>query len=224
MTAARISIAIASVAALAVALMLLAGDWLWWPGWSLVIVMTAAALAQNLYLLRVDPELVRRRARAGEGTAGWDKLILGLFALATLAILVVGALDSGRFGWAPLPLGFWWVGLACYLGGMVGLTWPMAVNTHFEKTVRIQSDRDHQVITRGPYAIVRHPGYTATILVFCIGMPLLMLSGWAFLPAILTAGLLVVRTQREDRYLQQNLPGHADYARATRFKLLPGIW
>lgn len=224
MTPIRIVAAIGSIAALAAALMLLAGDWMWWPGWSLMIVMTAAAVAQDLYLLRVDPELVRRRARAGQGTVGWDKVILGLFALGTLAILVVGALDSGRFSWAPLPLPFWWAGLACYLGGMAGLTWPMAVNTHFEKTVRVQTDRNHKVVTRGPYRIVRHPGYTATILIFCVGMPLLMLSGWAFVPATLTAAVLVVRTALEDGYLQDNLEGYAEYAQTTRFKLVPGIW
>ena len=76
-----------------------------------------------------------------------------------LAIPIVAALDDGRYHWLPVS---WWVcvpGYALWIMGMVGVTWAESVNKFFETTVRIQTDRGHNVIDSGPYAIVRHPGY-----------------------------------------------------------------
>ena len=99
----------------------------------------------------------------------------------------------------------------------------MMVNAHAEATVRIQTDRDHAVVTTGPYALVRHPIYVGTIL----GFPTLALvtgSGWGLVAMALLIVLFVWRTGREDRTLQAELPGYADYAQKTRYRLLPGVW
>jgi protein-S-isoprenylcysteine O-methyltransferase Ste14 len=57
-----------------------------------------------------------------------------------------------------------------------------------------------------------------------LSAPLLLGSGWAFVPAGANAVLFIVRTALEDRMLRRELPGYAEYARRTRFRLLPGIW
>ena len=103
------------------------------------------------------------------------------------------------------------------------LTWSMAANAFFSQTVRIQKDRGHTVATGGPYRYVRHPGYAASIL-FQIATPLILGSVWAFIPCGLTVLLSVVRTALEDRTLLEELPGYAEYAQQTRYRLLPGIW
>ena len=79
------------------------------------------------------------------------------------------------------------------------------------------------MITSGPYRFVRHPGYAAAIAMF-VGIPLALASWWALLPATLAIALLVVRTSWEDRLLQAELSCYADYARRTRYRLLPGFW
>jgi protein-S-isoprenylcysteine O-methyltransferase Ste14 len=81
----------------------------------------------------------------------------------------------------------------------------------------------HKVIDSGPYAIVRHPGYSFGLLLF-LGMPLALSSLWALVPAILLCSLLVARTILEDRTLRQELPGYQEYARRVRYRLVPGIW
>jgi protein-S-isoprenylcysteine O-methyltransferase Ste14 len=57
-----------------------------------------------------------------------------------------------------------------------------------------------------------------------IAIPLALASWWGLLPAVFAIALLVVRTSWEDRLLNAELSGYADYARRTRYRLLPGLW
>ena len=100
----------------------------------------------------------------------------------------------------------------------------MAVNPFFEKTVRIQHEIGHRVVDSGPYKIVRHPGYTGMIIGLILATPMLLGSGWAFVPALLAVVWAVVRTVLEDRTLRRELPGYEDYTRRVPYRLLPGIW
>jgi protein-S-isoprenylcysteine O-methyltransferase Ste14 len=79
------------------------------------------------------------------------------------------------------------------------------------------------VADSGPYRYVRHPGYVSVILTF-IGLPLALGTWAALIPGLIGVVLYVVRTALEDRTLQAELPGYAEFAQRTRFRLLPGIW
>jgi protein-S-isoprenylcysteine O-methyltransferase Ste14 len=161
--------------------------------------------------------------RYGKGTKKWDKVWAGLFTPVFLAIYVVAGLDAGRYGWSSVPQRMWLLGLVIFLLGTALLTWSMGVNPFFEKTVRIQSERGHRVIDAGPYRFVRHPGYIG-FLGWIVSAPLLLGSLWAFIPSVLSAVGLVIRTALEDRTLREELPGYAEYAGRVRFRLIPGIW
>ncbi|WP_245300449.1 isoprenylcysteine carboxylmethyltransferase family protein, partial [Rhizobium sp. YK2] len=102
-------------------------------------------------------------------------------------------------------------------------TWAQAVNRFFEPGVRLQRERGQYVISNGPYAYVRHPGYVSAILVFA-GLALALGSWWALIPAAWASGVLILRTGWEDALLQAELEGYADYAGRVRFRLLPGVW
>jgi protein-S-isoprenylcysteine O-methyltransferase Ste14 len=115
------------------------------------------------------------------------------------------------------------LGYALLIIGMVGVTWAESVNKFFETTVRIQTDRGHNVIDTGPYAIVRHPGYVFMCSLL-VGIPLALCSLWALIPAVLSCSLLVVRTVLEDKTLRAELPGYVDYAQRVRYRLVPGVW
>ena len=136
---------------------------------------------------------------------------------------IIAGLDAGRFGWTHMPLWMNLLGALCMTAAFVFILWAMYVNTHFESTVRIQEDRDHQVCSSGPYRIVRHPGYAGAILA-SFGIPLLLGSAFAFVPAALMTVLFIMRTHQEDRTLQKELTGYRWYAQTTRFRLLPCIW
>ena len=99
----------------------------------------------------------------------------------------------------------------------------MAANAFFSTMVRIQHDRGHAVATGGPYRFVRHPGYVGAML-FTVAVPVMLGSWWALIPAGLAVPLYVLRTVLEDRTLHEELPGYAEYAQGTRYRLLPGVW
>lgn len=204
-------------------LFLPAGSWTWARGWLFLAVVLAAYYPSLLYLKRVNPEVIAARINHHEGTKGWDRLLVGLMIPAMVSILLVAALDDGRFHWSHVP---WWVcgiGYVLFIAGWAGTAWAEGVNKFFEPTVRIQTDRGHHVIDTGPYALVRHPGYVATTL-FLLGLPLSLGSLWAVIPASLTCLLFVVRTALEDRTLREELPGYEEYARRVRYRLNPGLW
>ena len=99
----------------------------------------------------------------------------------------------------------------------------MIVNKFFVKFVRIQAERGHYVVTDGPYAYIRHPGYAGTVLAFIV-LPIALSSLWALIPALVGGSLLVIRTFLEDRFLQKEFDGYREYASSVRWRLLPGIW
>jgi protein-S-isoprenylcysteine O-methyltransferase Ste14 len=98
------------------------------------------------------------------------------------------------------------------------------VNRFFSSVVRIQSDRGQYVVTTGPYAVIRHPGYVGGILfVLASGIALGSWLATAML-AVSTLPFLLYRTVTEDRILQAELPGYCDYAGRVRWRLMPGVW
>jgi protein-S-isoprenylcysteine O-methyltransferase Ste14 len=193
------------------------------PGWICLAVMVIGFSGLTAYVAKRTPSLIRRRMKAGAGTPLWDRLLIFAVQLLFVAILVVAGMDAGRYRWTSLPASLQVVGLILMISGMLGVGWAMGQNPHFESTVRIQTDQNHRVIDTGPYRIVRHPGYVAGIVLF-IGMGLVLNSTWALAPACLSAAVLVIRTRAEDRFLQENLNGYREFAKRTRFRLIPGIW
>ncbi|MBI4879669.1 MAG: isoprenylcysteine carboxylmethyltransferase family protein [Planctomycetes bacterium] len=204
-------------------LFLPAGRLDWAEGWGFFAVNVAVVSLTAAWGWRRDPDLMRERNRRfAPNVKAWDKVILYTFSLLLCALFVVAGLDA-RFGWSSVPPALkacGWLGLA--LTFVLGC-WAMAVNTFLSCAVRIQSERGHAVVTRGPYCFVRHPLY-AGVIVSAGAVPLLLGSWAALAPGGLIAVLFVLRTALEDRTLRRELPGYEDYARRVRFRLLPPLW
>jgi len=193
--------------------------------WPMAWVYTGISVVDAcLLLLVVSPELMHERTHPGPDAKPWDRVFARLTGpLGSLGTLIVAGLDVRFRGLGLVPPGLQWAGLVVFVLGMGLMTWAMAVNNYFSLVVRVQTDRGHTVVSGGPYRFVRHPGYVGGVL-FQLGTPLLLGSWWALLPAALFVPLIVVRTVLEDRTLQNELPGYAEYAQKTRYRLLPGIW
>jgi protein-S-isoprenylcysteine O-methyltransferase Ste14 len=142
----------------------------------------------------------------------WDKPLSSIIGLwGTLIVWIVAGLNV-RFGWPPpIPIGWQILGVIVFVLSTLFGTWAMLENRFFSAVVRIQTDRGHTVVTTGPYRFMRHPGYAAGILGY-LAMPLLLNSLWAFIPALLTIVLIIVRTKLEDETLQAELPDYGEYA------------
>ena len=110
-----------------------------------------------------------------------------------------------------------------YLVSTAFIMWVFRENSFAAPVVKVQSDRDHHVVSTGPYALVRHPMYSG-ITLFFVGVPLLLGSWWGVAIALLFIVLFAIRTRIEERALIDGLPGYADYAARVRYRLLPGVW
>jgi protein-S-isoprenylcysteine O-methyltransferase Ste14 len=214
---------ILSVAAMGVALFWSAGRLDWWAGWAAIAVWLAFFTATDILLLRSNPDLMAERLSPPKGAKTWDRTIMSIFRLTTLARYILAGLDQ-RYGWTggfPLAvqMAAW---IVCVLSYAL-LAWAMLSNPFFSQIVRIQSDRGQAVVAEGPYRYVRHPAYIG-MMVFEPAMSTLLASWWAILASGVCVILLILRTALEDRTLQAELTGYKDYARKVRFRLVPGIW
>jgi len=215
---------IAGTLMVAVILIATSGRWDWAMGWLLVIIYAASFVAQAIILLFRNPELLAERSiRINRNTKPWDRILLRLYGLVSLATLTVAGLDLRSGRGSRLPFSAQLAGLALAILGNALLAWAMAANTFFAFSVRLQKERGQSVITTGPYRLIRHPGYAGAILV-ALGTGLLLGSVWALIPAFISAALLGLRTALEDRTLRTELKKYAAYAQKTRFRLLPRVW
>lgn len=103
------------------------------------------------------------------------------------------------------------------------LGWVMRENTFLSQVVKIDKDRGHKVVTTGPYAVVRHPMYIVVIILL-FAVPVALGSRFALILAAFLTLLLIIRTNFEDRTLHEELKGYPEYAKQTRYRLIPGIW
>jgi protein-S-isoprenylcysteine O-methyltransferase Ste14 len=187
--------------------------------WIYLVIFGAVFVSAFLWL---DPDLLRERARPGGQR---PPLALRLFSGVLFLHWIVAGLDRGRFHWSDsVPPWLQAVGFVALIAGYGLAFWAMTVNRFFSSVVRIQTERGHVVVTTGPYAIVRHPGYTAAILIMVASG--IALGSWvsAVVLIILSVPFLLYRAVTEDRVLRAELPGYSDYATRIPWRLFPGLW
>jgi len=195
----------------------------WWAAWAALAVMAAGIVATAVVIFRFNPGLLAERLGPRKGARSWDLTIMSIVGLLQLARYIVAGFDR-RYGWTgAVP----WAaqGAALVLCGLsyALVVWATASNAFFSQIVRIQSERGHTVATGGPYRYVRHPAYIGAIL-YELAVPVLLASWWAGIASGVSVPLLILRTALEDRTLQTELSGYAEYAHQVRYRLLPGIW
>lgn len=190
----------------------------------LYVVLALIGTTLNHLLVPAGSTLTADRAREARTGQGWDRRLLGLYFLVNVVTFLTAGMDSGRFGWTgDLPPGVTVVGAALMLSGQLIFALAKRQNAFFSSTVRIQAERGHSVCDAGPYRFVRHPGYLG-MLMSLLAFPLVMSSLWAFVPAGVAVIVLARRAALEDRFLVGELPGYQDYARRTRWRLVPGLF
>jgi protein-S-isoprenylcysteine O-methyltransferase Ste14 len=200
-----------------------AGDWHWQRGWLYLAAVALVEIAMLAVLAIKAPAMLEQRGLGHPDVKTFDKVFAGLWLLLALVTPGVVGLDAVRFGWSSMPGWTFYGGLLVLIAAVIFGTWAMIENEYFEQLVRIQHDREHRVVTTGPYRWVRHPGYLAAI-VGALAAPAMLGSAWSCIPVGLLSLLFVVRTWLEDRTLQAELEGYTRYAERTPHRLVPGLW
>jgi protein-S-isoprenylcysteine O-methyltransferase Ste14 len=200
-----------------------AGHIKYWQGWIYISISLLTTITSLLFM-QIDTELINERSKPGEGTKKWDKLILAISFLAFILMSITAGLDSGRFQWSPPFHSYIYIiGIILTIIGQILFFIAQKQNKFFSSVVRIQSDRGHVVCDTGLYRIVRHPAYLGLI-ISTIGFPLLFGSLWSIIPSFIAIVLHLIRIYLEDITLINELKGYTEYAKKTRFKLIPGVW
>jgi protein-S-isoprenylcysteine O-methyltransferase Ste14 len=199
-----------------------AGTLRYWQAWAYLAAFFAAATIVTLYLVENDPALLERRMSGGP-TAEKEptqKVIMSLVMISFVALCVVPALDH-RFAWSTVPANLILVGDVLVVLGFYLVFLVYRENSFTSATVEVTAGQE--VISSGPYAIVRHPMYAGSLPLLA-GTPLALGSYWGLLAfgAILPG--LIWRLLDEERFLTRNLPGYAEYCGKVRSRLIPGIF
>ena len=202
-----------------VLLFLPAGTFDYWQAWLFIGILFGPMFIAGIVLMIRQPELLRKRLSAKE-EQNEQKRVVALSGLMFIAVFVVAGL-SRRFGWYMLPDGAVYVATIIFLAAYALYAEVMRENVWLSRTIEVQENQ--QVVSTGLYGIVRHPMYTATLLLF-LSMPLVLASPWSFAIMLLYIPIIALRIRNEEQVLERELKGYAEYKQRVRYKVIPFIW
>lgn len=218
---------LADAVLVALLLFISAGTPAWWRAWVLLAVLLLVRAAGACLVYRVNPALLRERARLpvhGDQPRADRLLLLAVLATGFMGLPVIAGLDAFRWHVLPRPaplLGG--IGLVSFALGWSIKSLALRANAFATAVVRLQRERAHVVADSGVYAVVRHPFYAADPLIL-VGLGLWLESYVAALCAVIPVTLVVIRLRLEERFLRRELPGYDEYTRRVPHRLIPGIW
>ena len=190
------------------------------PGaWRLLMLLFIPMIIMGVALLIWAPDTLSRRLRSKEERVK-QKGVVALSGILFVASFILAGLDF-RFGWSSLPNWALWTSSIVFLLSYGMYAEVMRENEWLSRSIEVMEGQ--KVVSTGLYGIVRHPMYTATILMF-LAMPLVMGSWWAFLVMIPYVLAIVTRIKDEETLLTKELDGYQEYKEKVRWKLIPYIW
>lgn len=196
-----------------------AGTFRFWNAWLFLALLFVPMLIIGIYLWLKQPDLLAKRLSSKENESEQKQVIL-MSALVFVAGFIVAAVDF-RFGWSQLPI--WLVVVASVLLVIsYGLyAEVMRENAYLSRTVEVQENQ--KVIDTGLYGIVRHPMYSATILLY-LSIPLVLGSIYSFLIFLMFPFVIAKRINNEETVLEKGLDGYTSYKQRVKYKIIPFIW
>ncbi len=210
--------------ALGALLFIPAGTWRFWQAWAFEAFYVSPIVLLLLWLVIVDPQTAQRRLEGREREPTQRKVILIFIPLLLLAVVSPGF--DYRFGWTRSIFGQVpaWLCLAAdllALAGVLFIALTILVNRFAARTIRVEEGQ--QVISTGPYGVIRHPMYAGFILTQ-LSMPVAMASLVTLPLFLLLIVVYIVRLLNEEKVLARDLPGYIEYCRRTRWRLVPFVW
>lgn len=200
-------------------LFLPASSWHYWHAWLLIALLFIPMMCMGIWLLLSSPELLSKRLNNKEKEQT-QKHVVALSGLMFIGGFLLCGFDY-RFAWSQVPV--WVVATASvfFLIGYILYAEVLRENAYLSRTIEVQDDQ--QLIDTGLYGMVRHPMYTATLLMF-LSMPLILGSWWALALFAIYPLLIIKRIRNEEQVLASGLEGYADYQQRVRWRLIPWVW
>ena len=139
-------------------------------------------------------------------------------------MFIVGFVLAGldyRFGWTMLPMGYSIAGLVIFIFAYVLYAEVLRENTYLSRVIEVQDNQ--KVVDTGLYGVVRHPMYSATLMLF-LTMPIILGSMFSFVVFLAYPFLIVKRLKNEEKVLEKDLAGYSEYKQKVKYRLIPFIW
>ena len=176
-------------------------------------------LLMGIVMLARARDLLAKRLDVKE-KQGAQKGVVAVMGLIFLSGFILAGLDF-RFGWSKVPLPVVIVASVLFLVGYALYAEVMRENAYLSRTVKVEEGQT--VISTGLYAVVRHPMYTASTVMF-LALPLILGSWYALIPFALYPVIMVVRIHGEEKLLTAELAGYEEYKKKVKYRLIPFIW
>ena len=196
-----------------------AGSIKFWNAWLFMGVLFIPMLFVIVYLITRDPELLFKRMNTNEKEKTQKKVVF-LTSIIFLSAFIISGLDY-RFQWSTVPLLVVVISAIIVLTGYILFFMVMRQNSYASRVVEIQEKQ--KVIDSGLYGIVRHPMYSAAILMFMF-MPLVLGSFYALIPLIIFPLQMGTRMKNKELILEKGLDGYIEYKKRVRYKIIPFLW
>lgn len=210
---------LAGVVLVGLLLFLPAGTFDYWEAWLFIGILFLPMFVAGIILMVRNPELLRKRLNAKE-EQNEQKAVVLISGLLFLAMFIVAGFNR-RFMWYMMPDWVVYVAAVVFLIGYALYAEVLRENVWLSRTIEVQEKQ--QVVDTGLYGIVRHPMYSATLLLF-LAMPLVLNSVWSFAIMLLYVPVIVKRIRNEEVVLEQGLAGYSDYMKRVRYRLIPFVW
>ena len=196
-----------------------AGTLTFGKGWLLMGLLFGPMLIAGFVMYFKAPDLLAKRLDVKEKQKA-QKGVLGFAGLMFIVGFVVAGLDF-RFGWSHVPGWVTYVASDLFLASYLLYAEVLRENAYLSRTVRVEEGQ--RVVDTGLYGIVRHPMYSATILLF-LSMPVILGSWYALIVFAAYPAIIVVRLLDEETLLRRELNGYEAYMKKVKYRLLPYIW
>ena len=196
-----------------------AGTLCFFNGWLLVAVLFVPMLIAGVVMAVCSPQLLKKRLNTKEKESE-QKSVVAMSGIMFIAAFVVAGLNY-RYVWTVMPSWIVWSAVALFLLSYAMYAEVMRENAYLSRTIEVQEGQT--VIETGLYGIVRHPMYSATILLF-LSMPLVLGSLPSFVIMLVYIPLIVKRIKNEEKVLLAGLDGYEAYCGKVKYRLLPFVW
>jgi len=196
-----------------------AGTLAFWNGWLLMVILFVPMFFVGVVLMIKNPQLLQSRLKSREKLDDQDAVVK-LSALMFLFGFAAAGLNY-RFRWSVLPRAVSAAAAVLFLLAYLLYAEVLRENTYLSRIIEVQENQ--KVIDTGLYAVVRHPMYSATLLLF-LSMPLVLGSLPSFFLFLLYPFLIARRIKSEEALLLRELDGYPDYRNRVKYRLVPFVW
>ena len=196
-----------------------AGTLSFFNGWLFMGILFIPMFLAGIVMMCKKPELLEKRLNAKEKQREQSLVVKCSGLMFTIGFIVAG-LDY-RFQWLVLPKPVVFIATAVFLIAYILYAEVLRENAYLSRTIEVQEGQ--KVIDTGLYGVVRHPMYGATLLLF-LSMPLVLGSVYALLVFLVYPFLIAVRIKNEEKVLEEELTGYAEYKQKVKYRLIPFLW